>query len=69
MNRESRVIKTISEKVKWELTNFAAIPEKACDCGKPVVFIEGSKTFECPRCGCKWKLVVKVKKIKQGSHS
>ncbi len=38
-------------------------PSTACDCGKPVVFINGRKTFVCTRCGTKWRLTVKIDKV------
>ena len=42
------------------LSDLALIPPQSCTCGKPVVFPQGSKTFDCTRCGQKWRVVVKV---------
>jgi hypothetical protein len=41
------------------------IPKGSCDCGKPIVFPRGRKTYECHRCGGKWKLVVTIAQIKK----
>lgn len=41
---------------------FAPIPNKTCDCGKPVVFIYPSTTFECTRCSTVWDLKIEVTK-------
>lgn len=41
---------------------LAKIPTVACDCGKPVVFVNGRKKFHCTRCGTNWKLIVGVEK-------
>ncbi len=45
--------------------HFVKIPEVVCECGKPVVFVNGRKTFKCTRCETKWTLVVKVEKMKK----
>lgn len=42
-------------------TQFTAVPQQVCRCGKPVVFEYPKKTFKCTRCGRKWELVVDVR--------
>ncbi len=41
---------------------FTKIPDTVCECGKPVVFVNGRKTYKCSRCDTEWKLTVKVEK-------
>ena len=40
---------------------FVKIPTTACGCGKPVVFVNGSKKFHCSRCGKWWRLIIVIK--------
>ncbi|MBU0649064.1 hypothetical protein KJ969_03115 [Patescibacteria group bacterium] len=36
---------------------------EVCPCGKPVVFTEFKREFECTRCNKKWKLVMEIEPI------
>ena len=51
------------DKMMYALSEFHLAPSKACDCGKPVVFILGSQEFVCSRCHKKWQLVIEVKEV------
>lgn len=45
-------------------SNLHQAPSHVCECGKPVVFTMGSRTFKCTRCGKKWRLDMKVVEVK-----
>ncbi|MEK7639690.1 MAG: hypothetical protein AAB424_00880 [Patescibacteria group bacterium] len=62
-----KVIQTAGERLILEIGHlFTPIPSQACHCGKPVVFVDGKKTFTCTRCGAQWRLKVSVECTKKG---
>lgn len=61
------LIRTQGERLLFEVGRlFKSIPSQSCHCGKPVVFVDGKKTFTCTRCGAQWRLNVSVVCTKKG---
>jgi len=48
---------------------LTVIPQASCACGKPIVFVDGCKTFNCKRCGARYVLVVTIKQTKKPNQS
>ncbi len=42
---------------------FVPKPNESCSCGKPVVFHYPATTYRCSRCGERYRLVVKTKRL------
>lgn len=63
-NQLAAMINNHTKSLKRDLQNsFTEIPIKACNCGKPIVFVSGKRTFYCTRCNRRWRLVVDVQEI------
>ncbi len=50
-------------KISMTMSDLHPTPKQTCSCGKPVVFVMHSRTFECTRCFKKWQLVMEVKPV------
>lgn len=70
MSQDSRLQRVISQNVTVLLTAIEGfmteVPDETCKCGKPVVFAQGSRAFNCTRCGAEYELIVEIKQTKTG---
>lgn len=47
------------------LSDICFYPKDSCSCGKPIIFLNGSKKFTCTRCGSVWELKIEVAQTKK----